>query len=279
MPRETEPDQSLVPVIDTANLMAIQRAEIDGQIATAHAFPRKVTAFIREARELVSLDQETAEACIYSLPRGKDDSGSAKFITGPSVRFAEVIMHSYGNSRSGGRVVAQDEDWITAQGVFHDLEKNTMVTKEVRRRIRDKYGKKFNADMQGVTGNAAISLALRNAILAGIPQAIWLPIYESARMVAIGDVTTLVERRTLALAWFAKVGITVEKVLAKLDLAGVDDLGIEHLETLTGLKTAIRGGHVTPERAFEPEPGAEAKASTTAFAEKVAGARKEQANG
>lgn len=275
MERETAP-------IDIGAMLQISRAEIDGQIATAKAYPRSVTAFVREARELVCMDEETAESCIYSLPRGKDGNGNKKFITGASARFAEIICHSWGNNRAGGRVVEVGKDTITAQGVFHDLEKNTQITKEVTRSIVDSYGKRYKADMVNVTGNAGISIALRNAILAGIPQALWLPIYEAARMAAVGDVTTLVARRAAALAWFAKVGVSPEAIFAKLDIEGVDDIGIEELETLVGIKTAIRRGDYTPERAFAKEPESTVKAATTAssmgeVAEGIAAKRAEKA--
>jgi hypothetical protein len=243
-------------------MLQISRAEIDGQIATAKAYPRSVAAFVRESRELVTLDEDTAESCIYSLPRGKNNDGTKKFLTGPSARFAEIICHSWGNNRAGGRVVEVGKDTVTAQGVFHDLEKNTQITKEVSRGILDSYGKRYKADMVNVTGNAGISIALRNAILAGIPQAIWLPIYETARMAAVGDVTTLVSRRAHALAWFAKVGVAPEAIFARLDVEGVEDIGIEQLETLVGIKTAIRRGDYTPERAFAPEAPSTTHATT-----------------
>lgn len=239
------------PKIDSTALTLLARAEIDGQIATAHAFPRGLKRFIDESTELVSWDVATAESCIYSLPRGKNKDGSAKMITGASVRFAEILMASYGNCRTGGRVVSVDRDSVTAQGVLHDLEKNVMVTKEVSRSIVDKYGKRYNADMINVTGNAAISVALRNAILTGIPQAIWGLVYEKAQLVAIGDVTTLADRRSKALEWFGKVGVSPAAVFAKLEIEGVEDIGLKELETLIGLKTAIKGG-VTPEEAFAP---------------------------
>lgn len=239
------------PAPDAANLVAITRAEIDGQIATARAYPRSLAGFLREARALVTLDQETAEACIYSLPR--KEQGKTKYLVGASVRFAEIVMATYGNCRVGGRVVATDSDTITGQGVFHDLEKNMMVTKEVQRRITNKEGRRFNADMVMVTGNAAVSLALRNAILAGVPKAVWMPLYEAARLCAVGDVTTLATRRSGAIAWFGKVGIGPEQICAKLGVEGVEDITIEHLEVLTGLKTAIRDGSKTPETVFEVE--------------------------
>lgn len=257
---------------DSTTLTAVVRAEIDGQIATARAFPRSVSAFLKEARELVSIDEEMAEACIYSLPRGKDRDGGAKFITGPSARFAEIIQHTFGNNRAGGRVVSIDKDTISAQGVYHDLEKNVQVTKEVSRRIVDKYGKRYNADMIGVTGNAAISIALRNAVLAGIPQALWLPVYEAARQAAVGDVTTLSARRQNAVNWFGKLEVSPEAIFARLGVQGIEDIGIEQLETLVGLKTAIRRGDVTPERAFAPE-AADTKESVSELAERVKAAQ------
>jgi len=239
--------------VEVGTMLAITRAEIDGQIATARAFPRSMASFMREARELVSLDEETAESCIYSLPRGKNQDGSKKFITGASARFAEILQHTFGNNRAGGRVVSIDKDTITAQGVYHDLEKNVQITKEVQRSIVDSYGKRYKPDMIGVTGNAAISIALRNAVLAGIPQALWLPIYEAARQASVGDIPTLTSKRANALAWFAKVGVSPEAIFAKLEVDGVEDIGLEQLETLVGIKTALRRGDYTPERAFAPE--------------------------
>lgn len=254
---------------DTASLVAISRAEIDGQIATARAFPRSVTAFLRESKELVTMDQDMAEACIYALPR------DGKTVAGPSARFAEVVQHAFGNNRGGGRVVAEDGDFIVAQGTFHDLEKNVQVTMEVRRRITDKRGRKFKADMVSVTGNAAASIAHRNAVLKGIPKALWLPVYEAARQVAVGDVTTLVDRRAKAVAWFQNVNVTPEQVCQKLGVAGLEDVGLPELEILTGLRTAIRDGQ-RPEEVFAPErEDADAKAAD--LAERVEQARKAKA--
>lgn len=247
-----------IPIADTSALVAINRAEIDGQIATARAFPRSVSGFMREATELVTLTADMAEACIYALPR------DGKTVAGPSARFAEVIQHSFGNNRGGARVVAQDGEFITAQGVYHDLEKNVQVTMEVQRRITDKNGRKFKADMIGVTGNAAASIAHRNAVLKGIPKALWLPIYEAARKVAVGDVTTLVERRAHALGWFQNVNVTPAMICAKLGIEGVDDIGLPELETLVGLRTAIREGSVTPESAFAPDVESTLRAGTSA---------------
>ena len=277
MNAEPEVMEREVPIADTAALVAINRAEIDGQIATARAFPRSVSAFMREAKELVTLDADMAEACIYALPR------DGKTVAGPSARFAEIIQNSFGNNRGGARVVAEEGDFIVAQGVYHDLEKNVQVTMEVRRRIVDKRGRRFKPDMIGVTGNAAASIAHRNAVLKGIPKALWLPIYEAARMVAVGDVTTLVDRRAKALAWFQNVNVTPAQVCQKLGVEGPDDIGLPELEILTGLRTAIRDGSLSPEAAFAPEkdepstPAATSKDAVADMAAALAAKREKQA--
>jgi hypothetical protein len=249
-------------------LPALMRAEIDSQIATARAFPRSIAKFAREARELVTLDAETAESCIYALPR------DGKTIAGPSARFAEILQYCFGNTRGGGRVIDDAGKFVVGQGVFHDLEKNNMVTMEVQRRITNKSGKRFQDDMIGVTGNAASSIAHRNAVLKGIPKAIWLPIYEAARATAIGDARTLVTRRDAAISWFAKVGVSVEMILSKLGVPGIEDIGLDELEILTGLKTALRDGSERAEKLFAPpekdNPGA-------SLAERIEAARAAQA--
>lgn len=222
----------------------LNRSEIDQQIATAHRFPRSIKRFRDEAMQMVTLNESVAGQCIYALPR------DGKTIEGPSARFAEVIASAWGNSRAGARVVDDRGDFVTAQGVFHDLERNVAITYEVQRRIVDKYGKRYKPDMIGVTANAACSIALRNAILKGVPKAFWDDMYTEARKVVMGDVKTLANRRADAVALFQRFGVTVEQLCAKLEVAGVEDISLEHLVTLRGLVTAIKEGDTTVEEAF-----------------------------
>lgn len=259
-----------VPAPDIATLPALIRAEIDGQIATARAFPRSIRRFMDDATEMVCLDEEMAAACIYALPRKKD--GRNVTIEGPSARFAELIQHAFGNNRGGARVVAEDDGFVTAQGTYHDLEKNVQVVMEVKRRITDKNNRKFNADMVGVTGNAACAIAHRNAVLKGIPKAFWQPIYQRARAVVVGDITTLSTKRKQALDWFQKVGIDEARVCAGLGVNGPEDIGLDELATLAGIKTAIKEG-LAPESAFADESDSTVRAATsvTSMADVAAG--------
>lgn len=236
-------------VAESGMVATLNRAEIDQQITTAKRYPRSVTTFIRRATELVCLNESIAQQCIYALPR------DGKVIEGPSARMAEVIMNAWGNCRAGARVVNDTGEFITAQGVFHDLEQNTAITYEVQRRITNAKGKRYSADMIGVTGNAASSIALRNAILKGVPKAYWEGIYKKARAIVAGDIKTLANKRADALKEFVIYGVTEAQILAKLHKQGVADINTEDLVLLFGMLTAIRDGDTTPEQAFAPEGG------------------------
>ncbi|MER8762842.1 hypothetical protein [Mesorhizobium sp. M0968] len=226
--------------------VSIAMAEVDQQITTAHAFPRSVDQAVKNILTLATLDEETAKECVYALPRG------GKAIKGPSVRLAEIIQSCWGNNRVGTRVVHVDriEKYVEAEGVFHDLETNAATTSRVRRRISDKQGRVLTDDMIIVTGNAASSIAKRNAILAGVPKAVWRKAYAQVEKVIAGDIKTLVERRAEAMKAFAAFGITPERVFAVLEINGLDDISLDHMATLIGMHSALKSGESSVEEMF-----------------------------
>jgi hypothetical protein len=244
--------------------IALSRAEVDQQVTTAHAYPRKHKQVIDGILNLASLDDETAEECVYALTRGK------KAIRGPSIRFAEIVASSWGNCRDASRIIHIDriEKYVEAEGVFHDLETGRVTTSRVRRRIFDTHGRIFNDDMILVTGAAASSIALRNAIMRGVPKAIWRPAYQAVERVIAGDIKTLSERRDMAVKSFAAWGISPERVFAALDVPGIEDVGVDDLVTLTAFRSAIKSGEATVEALF-PEPKPERGAAPRGLASKL----------
>lgn len=243
---------------DQALVQAISKAELDQAITTAHAFPRSVKKFMDECMELATLNSDIADDCIYALPRREKDQGTGQWVVknieGPSARLAEIVLHSWGNCRGGARVVNEGREFITAQGVFHDLQKNVHITFEVQRRITTSRGQRYSSDMIGVTGNAACSIALRNAVFKGVPKALWNPVYEAARKVCMGDQKTLANRRADAFAFLQKQGATPAMILQLLDVKGIEDVTLEHLVILKGVSNSIREGEITVEQAFAPKP-------------------------
>lgn len=232
----------------------LARAEVDQQITTARAYPRSITKAVQNITSLATLDEQSAEECVYALPRG------GKPITGPSVRLAEIIASQWGNSRVGARVVHVDrkEMFVEAEGVFHDLESNTATTARVRRRISDKKGRLLSDDMIVVTGNAACSIAKRNAILGGVPKGVWRKAYDQVEAVLSGDVQTLAERKERAFKAFAAFGVTPEMLCASLGIGGPDDITVEHIGVLTGMRSALKNGEETVETMFPRAPSGNA---------------------
>ena len=246
---------------NTSLAVSLARADVDQKIATSHAFPRSIAKAVKNIMALATMDEESAQECIYALPRG------GKAIKGPSIRLAEIIAGQWGNNRNAARVVHVDrfEKYLEAEGVFHDLETNMETTARVRRSIADKYGKIFKDDMIVVAGNAACSIAKRNAILAAVPKAIWRGTYAEVERVINGDVKTLVERRSRAVASFAAYGVTPERVFAVLEVSGLEDIGIEHLSVLQGYRSAIKNNEATVEDVFPiaDKPAAKSLATAT----------------
>jgi hypothetical protein len=253
---------------ESGMVAVLHSSEIDRQIATARAYPRSIKKARDEIMELATLTEDVARECVYALPRKQD--GKRVIIEGPSARFAEILAHSWGNARAGSRVIDDAGDFVTAQGVFHDLEKNVAITYEVKRRITDRNGNRYSADMIGTTANAACSIALRNAVLKGVPKALWEDAYQAARKVIMGDAKTLNTRRATALGVAVKFGLAAEEVCTVLGVAGLDDIGLEELAILHGICGALRDGDTTVERLLEEATG-ETHTKVSAVSERVRG--------
>lgn len=219
-------------------------ADVMQQIATARRFPRSIARFRKTALEHATLDEEVAKQCLFALPR------AGKVIEGPSIRFAEILISAWGNCRVGGGVAAELERFVVGRGFFWDLETNSAVAMEAQRRITNKNGSRYDVDMIGVTGNAAASIAMRNAALRAIPKALWWGIYLKAKGVAVGDVKTLASRRTAALDAFKPFGVVEAQVFAALGVEGVMDITTDHLAILAGFHTAITTEERDPEELF-----------------------------
>ena len=231
-------------VLQPAPISAVPaRTGIREQVDTARRHPRSVEKFRREALTLATLDPETAGSMFYVIPR------DGKNIEGPSARLAEIVMFCWTNMMAQSDVVGEDEEFVYAVGRAIDFERNVSTEVKVRRRITNKEGRRFNADMIAVTSNAAASIAKRNAVLQLVPFAVVKPIYEAARLASV-EGGTMEEKRNNMLTWFKRVGIEAQQVFDVLGVLGPADIGEHHLIKLRGIKTAIEEGDVSAEVAF-----------------------------
>lgn len=237
-----EADDEIIEVKSSAMTF---NSDVEQQVMIAKRYPRSIKAFRSEVAEMACLDEETAASMFYALPRG------GKKIEGPSARFAEVVGAAYGNLRYGARTVGIEGNFIVAEGVCFDTQKNVSATLQVHRRITNSQGQRFNDDMIQVTGNAACSIALRNAIFKVVPFALVKDVYEQAKQTSLGKAMSTKDRRNKMLEWFAKAGVVEATILESLGRQGVDDINLDDLITLRGLSTAIKDGEVSIETAFE----------------------------
>lgn len=260
-------DENIQIISSSEALEALNRSDIDIQVQTAMRYPKHSTKdqidyALSKAEAFALVDSETAESCFYRLEREDKKTGEKSIIEGPSIRLAEIIANSWGNIRIATRIIGNDGKFITAQGACHDLESNVIQVVEVRRSITTSKGYTFSADMQVVTGNAAASIARRNAILAVIPAAIFKPLYAKIKDKAIGDVANNLEvRRAKMLKTYALAGVTAEMLLKHLGVSSVEDITAEMVVNLASLWNALRDGQTTVEETFK-KPAKDADIAT-----------------
>lgn len=266
---ENGQEQSYEVVDNSSALSAIVGAEFDMQIATAKRFPRSIKKFQAKATELATLDEATAASCFYAVPR------AGKTIKGESIRLAEIAIHAWGNARAGARVTEVGQTHGTVQATAIDLEQNVAVCIEKRFRITNSAGQRYNDDMITVTCNANAARAFRDAVFKIVPRSLLKPVTDAARQVAVGNLKSLGDRRGKALEWFAKIGATQEIILKKLKRAGIQEIDLDDLELLTGLKTAIKEGEITVENAFKDEEPTDPTTDVSAAQAKLAAKKAE----
>ncbi|OAV70700.1 hypothetical protein Barb4_01185 [Bacteroidales bacterium Barb4] len=232
-----------VQVPNIQQMDTIERANVDIQVSTAKQYPRDLRRSLNNAIAIVTMSEETAQSCSYALPRG------GKPITGPSVHLAKIISQCYGNIRVEAKVVEITQKQIVSRGVAWDLENNYAAAFEVRRSIAGKNGQRFTDDMITVTGNAANSIAYRNAVLAIIPKGITDSVYKAAQGLITGDLTTetkLIGRRQKAIdAFKSEWGITEDELVKLAGKQTVNQIKADEIALLVGFYQALKDGDTT----------------------------------
>ena len=254
---------------------AEERANVDSQVATAKQYPRSIKRSIDNSIVIATMDAETAQSCGYALPRG------GKPITGPSVHLAKIIVSNWGNMRTESKVVQITDKQIISRGTAWDLETNVASAFEVRRNIVDSKGKRFSDDMITVTGNAANSIAYRNAVFSVIPRAMVDKVYKAAQKYITGDLSDeekLIKRRTDAINYFNdEYGITEAEVIKLCGKHTVQQIKANEIALLLGMVQSLKDGDTTVDELMNPiRESKEARNSKLAdIAAKAAGVKEQ----
>ena len=243
-----------------ASLDRAERANIDIQVSTAKQYPRSISRCANNAVAIATMDKDTAQSCGYALPRG------GKPITGPSVHLAKIIAQQYGNLRAEAKVVEITDKQVVSRGTAWDLENNYAVSFEVRRSIIGRNGNRFSDDMITVTGNAANSIAYRNAIFGIVPKSITDKAYKAAQHLITGDLSDeekLIKRRDGAIKHFIDTyGITEEEVIKLCGKHTVNQIQADEIALLLGFAQSLKDGDTTVEELMAPFRKGKAKSKS-----------------
>lgn len=253
-----------------ASLDRAERANIDIQVSTAKQYPRSISRCANNAVAIATMDKDTAQSCGYALPRG------GKPITGPSVHLAKIIAQQYGNLRAEAKVVEITDKQVVSRGTAWDLENNYAVSFEVRRSIIGRNGNRFSDDMITVTGNAANSIAYRNAIFGIVPKSITDKAYKATQHLITGDLSDeekLIKRRDGAIKHFTDTyGISEEEVIKLCGKHTVNQIQADEIALLLGFAQSLKDGDTTVDELMAPFRKSKSKtkgASAKSFDEDV----------
>ena len=255
-------DQSIIQVD------AVERANVDSQVATAKQYPRDLTRCINNSIVMATMDYETAQSCGYALPRG------GKPITGPSVHLAKLLVSNYGNIRAEAKISKITDKRVISRGTCWDLENNVATAFEVSRSIVGKNGKRFSDDMVTVTGNAASSIAYRNAVFSVIPRSITNKVYQAAQHFITGDLSDeekLVARRKKCIDFFKdEYGITEQEVVMLCGKQTINQIKADQIALLLGVTQSLKDGDTTVDELMKPYRSEENKKTILAKATEAA---------
>lgn len=173
-----------------------------------------------------------------------------------SVHLAKIIVSNWGNMRTETKVVQITDKQIISRGTAWDLEANVASAFEVRRSIVDKKGNRFSEDMITVTGNAANSIAYRNAVFSVVPKAVVDKVYKSAQRFITGDLSDeekLIKRRTDAIYYFNdEYGITESEVIKLCGKQTVQQIKANEIALLLGMVQSLKDGDTTVDELMKP---------------------------
>jgi hypothetical protein len=203
-----------------------------------------------------TIDPEVAASCFYSKPV------NGKLITGASIRFAEIVLASWGNIRAKSVIVGNDNKYVTAEAVIWDLQKNTAVSQQVKRRICYKDGNTYSDDLIITNSNAACSIVLRNVVFKLIPVAILKSIHDEIKKIVGGEGEKFIEKRDAAIKYFNDLKVDTIHILKTLQKNSVKDLTGDDVFTLRKIYTAIVDKETTIEDAFGLSPASKNNATS-----------------
>ena len=260
----------LAPVQHRSPEMAPQSVNMRADVLAmlmdrALKYPRQLTQVQDRCFQELAIVPELAARSYYSIPYNKG-SDKETLVEGPSIKAAMTLCRNWGNCMNQGRIGDEDKSNVITQGIFIDFETGMPTIREIKvskfYKPRGQQGVvPRNADALYNAVQAGVSKAIRNAILASMPDFLVWGYFQRAKELVIHPpasmgkpVASLQDRILKAKQTICKVfKVTPEEMEVYLtDNAGsIEDAG-SLLVHLQGIYNSLKDGQVKVDETFRP---------------------------
>lgn len=270
-----QPNETAISVEQSRAIQEVQAAVI-----MAKKFPRnEIAAYNRiiEACKRVGL----AKQANYSYPKGKDDDGNPKMVTGASIRMAETLAKYWGNIQFGIVELSNQNGSSEVMAYAWDLETNTRQVKQfnvkhIRYTKNGSYKLTDPRDIYEVVANQG-ARRLRACILGVIPDDVLQAALKECRKTLAGDKSEPIgDKIRRCVAEFSQFSVSQAMLEAKLGHK-IEVTVADELVDLLGIWNSLKDKMSKVEDHFE-RPKVEAPAATEEDAEAVNEAQKKLFN-
>lgn len=237
---------------------ALVRFQDDTMMGVAIQRKRDVPTVRSEVLAELEAFPEYADRYYYSIPFKTKKCGNhpagkmcptCTLVEGASIHAALAIQRSWGNSFSSWSPGEETADYIWIDGTFVDYEKNNKLVRPTRfekgyTRAKDKKWIPLTGERLVKAMNAAGSKAQRNAILAGVPDALKIMVFTKAKELVVGNnpAEALTEKQLGAIRdEFAKFEVSMELLESKLGKP-IEAWAMRDRAILLGIRTALADG-------------------------------------
>ncbi len=264
-----EPNSTLAPSpikpSDTPQELSMSADVLDMLMTRAKRWPRDLKAVQMRAQQELEVVPELAARSYYSIPYNQGKQNET-LVEGPSIKAAMTLCRNWGNAFNQGRMQDEDKSNIMTQGIFIDLETGLLTLREVK--ISKFYKPKGqqgvvprNSDALYNAVQAGISKAVRNAILASLPDFLVWSYFQRAKEIVVHPpasigkpVASVQERIVKAKQFICKTyRVTPEEMenylIENADAIEDDGALLVHLQ---GLYNSIKDGNARVDEVFRP---------------------------
>jgi len=190
---DTPPSEVLAPS-QNKSALAPQELSMSADVLNmlmerAHRFPRDINLVQARAHQELLIVPELAARSFYSIPYNQRKENET-LVEGPSIKAAMTLCRNFGNAFNQGRIANEDKSNVMTQGIFIDLETGLLTLREIKvSKFYKPKGQQMtvprNADLLYNAVQAGVSKAVRNAILASLPDFLVWSYFQKAKDIVL----------------------------------------------------------------------------------------------